>query len=316
VRTPNPPHLPASQRALLSVVVPTCARVQKLSALLERLTAERQRLNAEAFEVIVSDDDRDVARLAQIQRRFSNVRFIAGPRRGPAANRNNGARFARGAWLVFIDDDCQPVDGWLHAIATEAARRPLDVIEGKIVAPDKHASIFRRDVENLHGDCFWSANLTIRRDYFEQLGGFDADFAEAGGEDMEFAHRLRQMGARTAFCEAAIVVHPSHVMTVKDVVSFAFRIRWHLLYRLKTRQTLPVGTPLWKVVPYNVLVECAMLARTSWAAARSAWRSRESAAVPQVALNWTLFPVLLPYKVYWDLRFRRMLSSQPAGNRG
>jgi glycosyltransferase involved in cell wall biosynthesis len=304
--------MPPNRAPLLSVVVPTCSRLEKLSRLLDRLDAGHQGLDAGAFEVIVSDDAADAANLGQLQQRFPTIRFVTGPRKGPAANRNHGAGFARGEWLVFIDDDCDPADNWLRAIATEVGSRPLDVVEGKIVAPDKQASIFRRDVENLGGDCYWSANLTIRRHYFDALGGFDEDFPEAGGEDMEFAHRLRQLGARAAFSDAAVVSHPSHVMTVKGVLEFAFRIRWHLLYKLKTRQTLPIDAPLWKVVPYDVLAECEMLLRTSWAAAGSLWRNPQGTAVAQTALNWTLFPVMLPYKIYWDLRFRRMLTSQAA----
>ena len=301
-----------NDRPHLSVVVPTRSRVVALSALLDCLRPARQGLDARAFEVIISDDAINDPAMEPLRRQFPGVRFVTGPGRGPAANRNNGARYAHGEWLVFTDDDCQPVDGWLRAITAEVDARPLDVVEGKIVAPDKRTSIFRRDVENMHGDCFWSANLSVRRDYFERLGGFDEDFGEAGGEDMEFAHRLRRLRARTAFCDAALISHPSHNMTFTDVLSFAFRIRWHLLYLLKTRQTLPADAPLWRVVPHDVIAECATLLRTSWRTARSLSRDGQGAAVTQMVLNWTLFPVLLPYKIYWDVRFRRMLTSQPS----
>ena len=42
-------------------------------------------------------------------------------------------------------------------------------------------------VENVTGDLLWSCNLAIRHDLFERLGGFNEDFLEAGGEDVEFA---------------------------------------------------------------------------------------------------------------------------------
>ena len=188
---------------LFSVIVPTCDRPRALAELLERLRPARLDMPADSYELIVTDDGTTGASAELARTQFPGVRFYAGPRRGPAANRNFGASRATGTWLVFVDDDCQPTGAWLRAIAAEVAARPLDVVEGKIVAPDKTASIFRRDVENLAGDCFWSANLAVRREYFERIGGFDEDFGQAGGEDLELAHRFRTGGARTSFCACA-----------------------------------------------------------------------------------------------------------------
>jgi GT2 family glycosyltransferase len=292
-----------NQPPYLSIVVPTCSRVGVLSALLQRLRPERQKLDAGMYEVIVSDDAVAGPAAGRLQEEFPNVRFVTGPGRGPAANRNNGAHHARGQWLVFIDDDCQPIDGWLRAIAAEIDARPLDVIEGKIVAPDKRASLFRRDVENLQGDCFWSANLAVRREYFDEIGGFDEDFTQAGGEDLELAHRFRSSGARTSFCPTAIVNHPSHLMTWGALLEFTFRIRWHALYLQKTGQTLPFDAPVWKVVPHVIVWRTLALMRTTLHRLRMAWQ--QPALLGAIAFELVLFPVLLPYLLYWHLHFLR-----------
>jgi GT2 family glycosyltransferase len=55
----------------------------------------------------------------------------------------------------------------------------------------------------------WSCNLAVRRDLFEQLGGFDEDFLEAGGEDLEFAWRIRQMKVTVRHVPEAVVFHPA-----------------------------------------------------------------------------------------------------------
>jgi GT2 family glycosyltransferase len=285
----------------LSIIVPTCDRPAALTALLERLQPERLLVPADSFEVVVSDDGLDRLSAEIVRSRFPAVRFCAGPRRGPAANRNHGARKARGAWLVFIDDDCQPAAGWLRAIADQIAARPLDVVEGKIVAPDKQASLFRRDVENLSGDCYWSANIAVRREFFERLGGFDEDFLQAGGEDLELAHRFRTRGARVAFCAAAVVDHPSHVMSWPALLEFTFRIKWHPLYLLKTGQTLPADQPLWKIVPHVTRSRTMHLLRTTARHLEAA--RREPAVLATAAFELALFPVLLPYQIYWHVRW-------------
>ena len=172
-------------------------------------------------------------------------------------------------------------------------RRPLDVVEGRSSSPDKHDSPFRRYVENLHGDSFWSGNLAIRREFFERLGGFDEDFLEAGGEDLELAQRFRTCGARTTFCTRAVVSHPSHLMTWRALLEFTFRIRWHALYLLKTRQTLPDDAPLWKVVPHVMASRTMQLVRTTARHLKSA--RHQPAILATVAFEWTLFPLVLPY---------------------
>jgi GT2 family glycosyltransferase len=294
----------------LSVVIPTRSRVASLAALLERLTPGGQGLHDGAFEVIVMDDSGNGEASGRLHHKFPHVRFANGPRRGPAANRNAGARLASGEWLVFVDDDCVPCNGWLRSLVDASEAKALDVIEGKIVVPDKRASLLRRDVENLNGGCFWSANLAVRREYFERLGGFDEDFPEAGGEDMELAHRFRSTGARTIFCAAAVVYHPSHVMTWRELWSFAFRIRWHLLFRLKTRQALPADAPAWRALASLIWIETLTLLRTTRQNLRGLHTQNVSPRLARTLFNWTLFPVLLPYMVYWDRRFRRITRTR------
>lgn len=290
-----------------SVVIPTCRRTEALGRLLARLEPQRQEVSPGNYEVVVSDDDPEQSAARELKPQHPQVTFVRGPGRGPAANRNRGASHATGEWIVFTDDDCEPEDGWLRAIADAASAGPVDVIEGKIVAPTGQKSIFKRDVENLHGGVFWSANLAIRRDVFMALGGFDEDFGQAGGEDMELAHRFRVNGLRTLFCEEALVYHPSHVMTWRGVLELAFRLRWHTLYEIKTSPSMSIDVPVWRVLPRLVRSRTMDLLRATWQVA--SWRPA-SGSVSATALRWTLFPAVLPYLVYWHLRFRRLLAER------
>ncbi len=294
----------------VSVVVPTCGRGDNLAALLDRLTPTRQRIATDQFEVIVSDDAPDDAALAAWSARYPSMRFVAGPSRGPAANRNNGARQAQGDWVVFVDDDCLPVDGWLSLLLDRAAAAPVDVLEGAIVAPGKHDTIFHRYVENVTGDAFWSANLAIRRDVFERIGRFDEDFGEAGGEDMELAHRFRMHGLRTVFCPEAQVVHPPHLVSWRAWLRFQFRIRWHVLYPLKTGKTLAYDTPLWRVLPYAVGSRIMGLVRVTWRVLRQPDPTRPRTQALETVLQWTLLPLLLPHILRWEVKFRRMMRER------
>ena len=280
----------------ISVVIPACNRPGSLAACLGRLAPGTQSLPADDYEVIVTDDSRDFAVRDMIREKYPWAQWTQGPRRGPAANRNHGARQARAAWLAFVDDDCVPSAGWLQALAV--ALPGADAIEGKTICPGKRDDPFEEHVENLSGGVLWSCNMAIRRDEFERAGGFDADFLEAGGEDMEFAWRVRRLGLATVFAEKAIVLHPPRQIGWKGLWQRTWMIRWIALYRLKTG----VKTPL---VPGM----CADLLRTTVHLVtkfdRSCWRSR----LFHQAWKWLTFPLVLPYLAAWEIYFRRRLKN-------
>jgi GT2 family glycosyltransferase len=294
----------------ISVVVATCNRPDVLARTLDALSAERQQVPPHVYEVIVADDSRNDATRVAVAQRFPEARYVEGPRRGPAANRNRGAALASGEWLAFIDDDCQPVEGWLRALCEQADAGRVDVVEGRIVVPDKHDSPFRRYVENLSGGNFWSGNLAIRRDAFTRLGAFDEDFLEAGGEDMEFGERIRRAGVRTMFSTAATVVHPSHVVTWRYLFWRTFLMKWYLLYLLKTGQSLPAEASPLKAVSHLVVTRTIALVRTTWRSCTLHNDGMRRTMFFDLAWQWVMFPAVLPYLMYWELEFRRRLRGR------
>jgi GT2 family glycosyltransferase len=260
--------------------------------------------------VIVADDSRSDATRMLVEERFAGARYVKGPQRGPAANRNGGAAQASGEWIAFIDDDCRPEAEWLSALVQQADTGQFDVIEGRIIVPDKHDSPFRRHVENLSGGNFWSGNLAMRRDMFVRLGGFDEEFLEAGGEDMEFGDRIRRSGVRTTFCTAATVVHPSHVVTWRYLFWRTFLMKWHLLYLLKTGQSVPREASALKAVSHVVAWRTMALVRATWRSCTVRNESMRRTMYFDLAWQWIMFPALLPYLTYWELEFRRRLRAR------
>ena len=93
---------------MLSVIIPTCNRNDLLGKCLDCLSPNIQTLSASSYEVIVTDDSKQHQAKQFVEENYGWVKWIAGPQRGPAENRNNGAKNANGEWLIFIDDDCLP----------------------------------------------------------------------------------------------------------------------------------------------------------------------------------------------------------------
>jgi len=176
-----------------------------------------------------------------------------------------------------------------------------DVLEGCTLAPGASDSPFEEQVENRHGGLLWSCNLAVRRELYFRLGGFDADFTEAAGEDMEFAWRLQHAGVRIRFVPDAVVHHPPRRIALVGLWKRMFMIRWMALYRAKTGQI--------RSLPGTVSHECLDLLRiTSHLATRfepGSWR-RQTFHVVQ---RWITFPIVLPYFLYWTERFRHAGAS-------
>lgn len=194
----------------VSVIIPTCGRPEMLAACLARLAPGAQALGADGYEVIVSDDGAPEARVEEmLVERFAWVRWLAGPRRGPAANRNRGAGGATGDVLVFFDDDCLPEPEVLAVYARvfeEDAK--VGAAEGRISADREPTRLDEEAPVNETGGCFWSCNIAVRAAVFRRLGGFDERFPHAAMEDVELRRRLKLAGERIVFLREAGVVHP------------------------------------------------------------------------------------------------------------
>jgi GT2 family glycosyltransferase len=274
--------------------VPTCDRPQALARCLRRIGPR--------VDVIVTDDSRGEETRNMLRREFAHVRWTRGPGRGPAANRNHGARGASGEWLVFVDDDCLPSDAWLPALEKAGTGTSVEIVEGRTACPGKRDTPFEEHVENLTGGVLWSCNFAIRRAAFERIGGFDEDFLIAGGEDMEFAWRARQAGLRVVFAPDAVVQHPPRRMTMRTLWRRLWRLKWSVLFRLKTGVT----TMLWLDEPLNLL-------RRTWRALFSLRPGLWRAPLFRAGWEWLTFPLVFPYLLWWQRKFNKMLEARKHG---
>ena len=196
-------------KPLFSVIIPTRRRNDLLVKCLDCLAPGVQTLSPEEYEVIVTDDGSETTAKQLITENYPWVRWVAGPCKGPAANRNNGAKHASGEWLVFTDDDCLPDPGWLEAYAEALEISPTTLVfEGRTYVDRPRRSLAEISPINETGGYLWSCNFTIEKHLFETLGGFDERFPYAAMEDVELRFRLKKNNKEFAFIDRASVCHP------------------------------------------------------------------------------------------------------------
>lgn len=127
---------------------------------------------------------------------------------GPAAARNEGARRATGDVLVFVDADVLVHDDAFSRLrAAFAGDVGLDGVFGAYDDRPAAAGVVSRFRNLLHhhvhsespgpATTFWAGLGALRREAFEQAGGFDEErFREPSVEDVELGMRLHERGAR------------------------------------------------------------------------------------------------------------------------
>jgi GT2 family glycosyltransferase len=295
---------------LISVVVPTFQRNDLLARVLASLAPGVQSVDSALYEVVVTDDGRSSTAHSLVSQSYPWARWVEGPRRGPAANRNNGARHARGDWLAFIDDDCIASPGWLKGVLELVQKSDVDVIEGKTTIPDDVDNPFLYGVQNHGGGAFWTCNLVMKRTAFDAVGGLDEDFEEAAVEDMDFGWRLQKSGAHVVFSPEVLVMHPLRRLSWKGVVRSGLVMRWGLLFKLKKGEALPLDTDPKRVVAKVARDHVMNMVRGTWGLVRRPDPKRWKTNVFFQGWHWMTAPALIPYLCYWELRFRKELTKK------
>jgi GT2 family glycosyltransferase len=235
----------------VSVVVPTCGRLDLLDRCLDALT--RQSLSGARYEIIIVDDEPNHNTLhlvagwrARTLDRGPRLVYVsnAGPH-GPAAARNRGWQVAQAPIVAFTNDDTVPAPDWL-ANALEAFGDHVDALCGKIEMPlPSRPTHHQREARLLETAEFVTANCFCRKEVLEQLGGFDERFTRPWREDSDLHFRLLKMNANISHAPEALVVHPvrpapwgASLLQIRKVAFDALLYKKHPeLYRQKIQRT-------------------------------------------------------------------------------
>ena len=212
---------------LVSVVVPV--RNDRRAYLRDLLAAlARQTLPRDRFEVLIGDDGSSDGSTIGLETVDGWVRVLRGPPLNAYAARNRAARAGRAPVLAFVDSDCRPEPDWLEAGL--AALERADAAAGGIrfVAPERPTVWTLIDVETTKDHARQvrfanaeTANLFVRREVFDRVGGFDD--SQPGHGDFDFAERIVAAGVQLVYAPEALVWHPT-----RDTARPFLRMVWEM----------------------------------------------------------------------------------------
>lgn len=241
-----------------SVIVCTRNGHERISGCLRAIAA----MTEPAFEIIVVDDGSSDGTADLVAEHFPHVELIRLAPCGLSAARNAGAAAAKGSVLAFTDDDCEPDIEWLSRLRRCYATGRYAAVGGPNLPPPARSAteaavsaapgapthVMLDDVEAEH---LPGCNLTVTKEAFEAIGGFDTQFKTAG-DDVDFCWRLRDAGYRLGFAPGAFVWHwrrPSLSGYLRQQQGYG-RAEKLLLAKHPDRFT-PRGEAIWKGFVYN-----------------------------------------------------------------
>jgi GT2 family glycosyltransferase len=218
----------SGKQPVISVVVPTKGRLSSLERSLKALRAAE--CARERFEVVVANDHGG-DRVDSLVGSFADelqVAIARPERTGPSAARNAGAAAARGTYVAFTDDDCEPAPSWLPALERSLEENPGAAVGGRVQngMPENLGAVATQVVvDALHAHLnrdprsprfFASSNVAFPTDAFRSMRGFDEGFRYA--EDRELCERWVRSGRRFVYAPQAVVVH-MRALGVREFVS-------------------------------------------------------------------------------------------------
>ncbi|MBN1592012.1 MAG: glycosyltransferase [Candidatus Coatesbacteria bacterium] len=176
---------------------------------------------------IIVVDNNSTDNTPDIMQQYEGIDYVFEPTPGAYQARNTGAKFAEHDLLAFTDADCIPHSDWLSRLVqphvspqppTANCQLPTDIIGGKVIAAPAsnqvekyidHRKVLDQEKMFQSGEFslpfFVTANCLVRRDIFEELGGFDTYYKIAG--DADLCWRAQQAGFDLTYCPEAVVVH-------------------------------------------------------------------------------------------------------------
>ena len=201
-----------------SIIVPVFNRPDEVDELLESLLSQEEK----DFEVIIVEDGSQVP-CKKVCDKYADrldLHYYYKENSGPGQSRNYGAERAKGDYLLILDSDVVLPKGYIRAVSEELNREPADAFGGSDCAHESFTDTQKAisysmtsffTTGGIRGgkkklDKFYprSFNMGIRRDVYQELGGFSK---MRFGEDIDFSIRIFKAGKRCRLFPEAWVWH-------------------------------------------------------------------------------------------------------------
>ena len=243
----NIPHIPYTDEVLVSILVLNRNGVRYLQTLFPMLQENTQGIN---FEVLVVDNNSDDHSVFYMEQHYFDfpLSIIKNKKNESFSFANNqAAKQAKGKYLVLLNNDVEPTQGWLHYLLKEYdANNNTGAVGAKLIYPFKHSfgkscrvqhagiafqyeGDFYRPYNMGNGKCpddvsvsrsqqkstLTAACLLVSKDAYFDVGGLDERYLY-GYEDVDLGLKLYKKGYVNRYAANAVLFHHEFGTQDKD----------------------------------------------------------------------------------------------------
>lgn len=216
---------------------------------------------ADADVIVVDNGSTDGTREELDRLASARTQIIDAPGVSISALRNLGVMATSASVLAFVDADCELSRD--HVARAYAALNSTEAAAvGAPYALPREPHWVEATWQQLHevekdgpAPHVPGGNLTVRRESFEAVGGFDVSLVT--GEDAEFCQRLRRAGHAVYRVTSVKVIHHGNP---KSVAAFFRKQRWHALGMFGTMRAGEADKPVITMFAHVVFLGVALVA--------------------------------------------------------
>ena len=217
-----------------SIIVPSRGGAERLPFLFESLRTQTE-ASWEAIVVIDGDIDDSASVVDSIRDELPVSKIVFPENRGRSAALNTGFAAAQSEVLIRCDDDLRPRADYVaqHIAQHSGSAKGAIGLYRNEYPPTAYARAygyqrddrFRVDAYASEGGNrwrYWAGNVSVTRETFERVGGYDTVFRAYGWEDVDWGYRLSQAGAEIELFRALETPHHVAAVTTEIRVKRAF----------------------------------------------------------------------------------------------
>ncbi|MCC3646353.1 glycosyltransferase [Cytobacillus oceanisediminis] len=214
------------RRPLVSIIIPVHNKWKYTLACLDAINRNTKNID---YEIIIADDVSN-DETVNIKKYIHNITVIRdGIQRGFLKNCNNAASYAKGKYLVFLNNDTEVQSNWLkYLVDLIESDKKIGMVGSKLIYPngklqeaggiiwndvsgwnygrtddpEKPEYCYVKEVDYISGAC-----IMIRSWLWNLIGGFDTRFSPAYCEDTDLAFEVRKSGYKVMYQPKSVVVH-------------------------------------------------------------------------------------------------------------